>query len=95
LKRVYIFLLFSIVLVPLGLITQNPAWGEWENEYYQKNLGFIPKGIEESFSLKTLFPDYSTSFLGEVGSYYISAIVGVAIIFFIFMILKRVVKVER
>ena len=94
-KKIYLFLLFVIVLVPLGLLTQNPAWGEWENTHYKETLGFVPKGIENGFSLKALFPDYATSFLGEVGSYYFSAIVGVLVIFFIFLVLKKVVKVER
>jgi len=56
-KKIYLFLLFVIVFVPLGLLTQNPAWGEWENTHYKETLGFVPKGIENGFSLKALFPD--------------------------------------
>jgi len=91
-KKIYIFLLSITALVPLGLLTENPAWGEWESEKYKEMLGFIPKGIENSFSFKSLFSDYSTPFFGAVGSYYFSAVIGIGLIFLVFLILKRVIN---
>jgi len=93
-KKIYLFVLAVIALVPLGLISENPAWGEWENEYYEKALGFIPKAMQNSI-FEAPIPDYATSSLGDVGSYYFSAFLGVLIIFGVFFILKKVVKVER
>jgi len=87
-------LLAVVVLVPLGLLTQNPAWGEWEEGYYEKLLGYVPKGIAEAPSISAPLPDYSSSFLGETGSYYLSAVVGIGVIFGLFFLLKRVLKRE-
>ena len=87
-KKIYWFILAIIALVPLGLISENPAWGEWENEYYQKALGFIPKGMKEG-GFEAPIPDYATSSLGDVGSYYFSAILGVVLIFAVFFALKK------
>jgi len=91
-KKIYFFLLFITVLIPLGLLSENPAWGEWENEYYKEHLGFIPQGIQNGSFFKALMPEYSTSFLGNIGSYYFSAFLGILSIFTIFFILKKVIK---
>jgi len=94
-KKIYLFLFVVVVFVPLGLLTENPAWGEWEEAKYQQMLGYIPKGISNSLSIKSPFPDYSSGFLGEVGSYYLSAFIGISLIFIIFFLLKKVIKRER
>ncbi len=88
-KKAYIFLFGLVVLVPLGLLTSNPAWGEWDSEFYRQKLGFIPKGIEKGSFFEAPFGDYTTSFLGDVGSYYLSAVLGIVLIFGIFYLLKR------
>lgn len=88
-KKAYIFLFGLIVLVPLGLLTSNPAWGEWDSEFYRQKLGFIPKGIENGSLFKAPFSDYTTPFFGDVGSYYISAVLGVLLIYGVFYLLKR------
>ena len=94
-KKIYWFVAALLALVPLGLLSSNPAWGEWEEEYYQKTLGFIPKNIQEGFSINAPFSDYTTPFLGEVGSYYFSAVVGVVVLFGIYFLLYKVIKVEK
>jgi len=94
-RKIYYFLFGMIVLVPLGLISSNPAWGEWENEYYQQALGYIPKVINETEGVSVPFSDYTTSFFGEVGSYYFSAITGVVVLFGIFLLLQKVIKIEN
>jgi len=91
-KKIIYILISLIFIVPLGLyLTDAPAWGEWDSSYYKKVLGFIPKNIESSRANAPI-TDYSISGLGEVSSYYISAILGVAIIFAIFYLLKRFIK---
>jgi len=93
-KKIYLFLFAFVLFVPLGLISENPAWGEWDTQYYKELLGFIPKGIEDAKSISPIIPDYSVSNLGDVSGYYISAIVGIGLIYLIFFGLKRFV-VER
>jgi len=90
-KKIYYYLLGIVLLVPLGLITQNPAWGEWDESFYEQKLGFIPKGIENAKGVDAIFGDYQTTFFGDVGSYYFSALVGMVAIFGIFYLLKRLV----
>lgn len=88
-KKIAYPLLVLLILVPLGLISENPAWAEWDNEYYQKVLGFIPEGIKHSFSIKSAMPDYSIAGVNDVVSYYISAVLGVILIFGFFYFLGK------
>ena len=87
-----VFLLFALLLafVPLGLLTEAPAWGEWGKEFYQKNLGFIPEGIARAKELSTLFADYTLPGVHSVLGYYISAIVGSLVIMSIFYLLAKI-----
>lgn len=87
----YIFLLM-VSLVPLGLLTDASAWGEWDNAYYQKILGFIPEGIKNAKSINAFISDYSVKGLSDIAGYYISAIVGAVLIFGIFYIITKVKK---
>ncbi|WP_297440840.1 PDGLE domain-containing protein [Sulfurimonas sp.] len=94
-RKVYIVLLTMIVLVPLGLITDASAWGEWENEYYKNVLGFVPKGIENAEGMKPLIPDYSIVGVNETIGYYLSAIIGLVLIFFIYFMLMKMLKTKE
>jgi len=89
-KKVLYILFAMVLVVPLGLITESPAWGEWDNAYYEKVLGFIPKGIENSKGIKAFMANYSVKGVGSVEGYYISAIVGTLLVFSIFYIISRV-----
>ena len=89
-KELFILLLFFFLLIPIGLLTEYSAWGEWDISYYKKTLGFIPKGIIESFKIPAILPDYSLDNLNPVLSYYLSAILGVSIIFLAFWSLKNI-----
>ena len=81
-----------ILLVPLGLLTDAPAWGEWDNDYYKKVLGFVPEGMEKfNSSIKPLLPDYSLPGYSDVLGYYLSAIVGVGIIFLTYFIIGKII----
>jgi len=61
-KKLLIILGVLIVLTPLGLLTDAPAWGEWDSDYFKQTLGFIPQGIEKFshlISINAILPDYS------------------------------------
>lgn len=88
-KKIYYPLLIVLLLAPLGLISEYPAWAEWENEYYQEALGFIPKGIENAFHVGALMPDYTVEGLNDVIAYYLSGIIGVALIFGFFYLVGK------
>ena len=91
-KKIYYILIALIILSPIGLyLTDAPAWGEWDNSYYKKVLGFIPKGIENS-TQNAPIGDYSINGVNEIVSYYLSAIIGVSLIFLIFYFLKKALK---
>ncbi len=91
-KRALIILLFFLALVPLGLLTDAPAWGEWDNEYYEKVLGFLPEGFKNASGLNPILPDYSLPHTSPVIGYYVSAIVGVVLVFAIYFILAKIIK---
>ena len=88
-KKILLPMLVLFILIPLGLLSQNPAWAEWENEYYQEALGFIPQGIENAFHIKALAPDYTIEGMNDILSYYLSGLLGVALIFGIFYLLGK------
>ena len=91
-KRLLLILLVLTIATPLGLISESPAWGEWDIEYYQQVLGFIPKGIEQAKGVNAPIPDYEVSILGSVGSYYLSAVLGVILIAAFYFVLLKVIK---
>jgi len=94
-KKVLIILGVLIALVPLGLLTDNPAWGEWELEYYKERLGFVPKGMESASSIHPIIPDYEVPGLGSISGYYISAVIGVILVFAIYFILAKILRAKN
>jgi len=97
-KRLFIFLGILIALVPLGLLTDAPAWGEWDSSYFEKVLGFMPAGIEKvenTIHLKFLLPDYSLPGANDVVGYYVSAIVGAGLIFALYYLIYAMVKRKK
>lgn len=87
--KLYIVLFILIVTVPFGLLSKNPAWGEWENNHYQKVLGFIPNGIKNAYAIKSPMTDYSINGLNNVVSYYLSAIIGLLLLYGIFYFITK------
>jgi len=83
--RFFLLLLIVFIIVPLGLLTDYPAWGEWDLSFFKKSLGFIPEGLKKSPEVvKPIIPDYTLNHENPILSYYISAIIGVCLIFFSF-----------
>jgi len=91
-RRVWILLGILVLLSPLGLISQNSAWGEWEQSYYEKLLGFIPKGIVQAKGVEGLMPDYTLASTGSVTGYYLSALVGIVLLLGLYVLLLKWVK---
>ncbi|QOP43370.1 hypothetical protein FJR45_05155 [Sulfurimonas sediminis] len=89
-NKLYLLLSLLIVAVPLGLLSENPAWGEWEEDYYEKILGFIPTGIKNAHTLSSPLPDYSINGMNEVVSYYLSALLGLVLVYGIFYIFTKI-----
>lgn len=92
-KKILYPMLILFLLIPLGLISENPAWAEWENEYYQEAIGFIPHGIENAFRIKSMMPDYTMDGMNDIVAYYLSAILGIVLIFGFFYFLGK--KIAR
>jgi hypothetical protein len=95
LKKLLLVLGVMLAMVPLGLLTDAPAWGEWDLEFYKKVLGFIPKGMEEAPQLPHPLPDYSLPNGHPVVGYYISGVVGVAVVFLLTYLIGKAVLKKR
>ncbi|MCR4960073.1 MAG: cobalt transporter CbiM [Lachnospiraceae bacterium] len=85
-----ILLAALIVLVPLGLLAEGTAWGEWGTDEIAKietngvALGYTPAGMENGFSMEALIPDYAINGLPDIAGYIVSAIIGVAVMVILF-----------
>mgnify|MGYP003300697182 CR=1 FL=1 len=87
-----------VVLVPLGLLAEGTAWGEWgadEIAAIETNgvaLGYTPAGLENGWALESLIPDYSMGGVPEVAAYILSAVIGIAILVITFRLLSNLKK---
>ncbi len=94
--RNVLFLMFILLLMlPLGLMTDAPAWGEWDLSFYEKALGFIPEGIKKGNVIDPLIQDYILKDLPPVLSYYLSAFIGTVLIFLSFYWIKIIRKKDE
>lgn len=95
---VYALLTVLICAVPLGLIAEGTAWGEWSADEIAgvvsdgTALGYIPSGMTSGFELSTIFPDYSVAGLPAAAGYILSAVIGVAIVVILFRIISASMK---
>ena len=92
-KPLYLLLSALIICVPLGLIAQGTAWGEWGAEEIAataeggSTLGYVPSAIADGFSIHALMADYSAAGLPAALGYILSAAVGAALLIIIFRLL--------
>jgi len=92
-KKIVFLVFLVIILTPLGILTDYAAWGEWEHHYFQKILGFIPEGIKNSSNLVTpLVPNYQVLQGSKTLNQYLSAILGVGLIFGVFYLIRIMLK---
>jgi hypothetical protein len=91
--KILTILIFFFLIIPLGLLTNYEAWGEWDLSFFKEHLGYIPKGIESYHHIfNSLLPDYTFLPNNPIFSYYISAIIGVLTIFSIFYLIRQINK---
>ncbi len=94
-KKMWIGLAILIILTPLGLLAEGTAFGEWGSEELQKELGYVPSGVEHGENLwHSLFPDYTVagfegSFLHSSIGYILSAVIGIALIYIVTIALGK------
>jgi hypothetical protein len=89
-KHLGIILLLAIVITPLGLLAVGTAYGEWSSEDLQQMLGYVPNGIKQGEKFwKAPIADYSLVNLDSNFGYWISALVGTALIMGIFFLVKK------
>jgi cobalt/nickel transport protein len=88
-KTLIIFLLIMLALVPLGLISEYPAWGEWGIEEFQTMVGYIPHGMQNA-GIDAPIPDYEINSLSPIWSTLISAAIGIVLSFLFFTGIKKV-----
>ena len=88
LKRLLIVFVILIILVPIGLLATygGEAYGEWGPDELQKMVGYVPAGFQSITGLwNAPLSGYGTpatppGFAGDSLGYYLSAVVGVAVI---------------
>lgn len=92
-KPLLVLLGLLICAVPLGLLAEGTAWGEWGTDEISSiitkgsALGYTPKGMTHGFSLQTLLPDYSVAGLPDVAGYIVSAIIGITLLIIVFRLI--------
>ncbi len=93
LRRALTVLALTLLLVPAGLLTEAPAWGEWELEELERRLGFVPRGLAEARTwVPGLLPEYTLEGAPPVVGYLLSALVGVGAILLLFGLIYLVVR---
>lgn len=86
----YLLIAALVVAVPLGLLAEGTAWGEWGVDEISnlvsggKVLGYTPQGMATGWEWSSIFPDYTMAGLPDVAAYILSAIIGVAITVLLF-----------
>lgn len=99
-KPLFGLLAVLVLLVPLGLLAQGTAWGEWGSDEISqivtngKALGYTPKGLSDGFSLNAILPDYSVPGLPDAVGYILSAVIGIAILVIAFRLIAAMMKTK-
>lgn len=100
LKPLYYLLGALLVLVPLGLLAEGTAWGEWGADEIAEvvtagsALGYTPHAIANGFELSVLFPDYTMGGIPDWFAYILSAIIGVALSIVLFRVIGAGMKTK-
>ena len=95
---IYLLLGVLVLAVPLGLLAEGTAWGEWGAEEIAEvvtagsALGYVPYFLEHGFELSVLFPDYTMGGIPDWFAYILSAIIGVTLSIVFFRVLGAGMK---
>lgn len=96
-----ILLALLVAFVPLGLLAEGTAWGEWGSDEIAEvvsngtALGYTPAGLENGWALESLIPDYSMAGVPEILGYILSAVIGIAILVILFRIISSLKKTKK
>jgi cobalt/nickel transport system permease protein len=97
-RSAYVLLGVLICAVPLGLLAEGTAWGEWGVEEMAglvsggTALGYTPNGMLTGFSLEAIFPDYTIAGIPDAAAYILSAVIGVALVVILFRLIAAIMK---
>jgi len=97
-RPMLILLALLIAVVPLGLLAEGTAWGEWGTDEIAEVvsggevLGYTPAGMESGFELSTIMPDYTVAGLPDAAGYIVSAVIGTAICVIAFRLISSGMK---
>lgn len=93
-RPLYLLIAALICLVPLGLLAEGTAWGEWGSDEIMEITGltYVPKELGNGWSLSSIFPDYSVAGLPAAAGYIISAVIGVTLILILFRLFAQFKK---
>ena len=92
------FIIFLLILTPLGLLAEGTAFGEWSNEelleiLHKTNPGaLLPKGFERGFEFNSIFPDYTIPNTNLSIGYILSAVTAILIFFILGKIIQTVIQ---
>ena len=92
-RRIRYFLIFLVVISPLGLLAQGTAFGEWSTEELSQMLAAdhistsAPQGMVHGFNFSSIFSDYQIPHTTLSLGYILSAVTAVLI----FYILSKVI----
>ena len=91
-----IIILCILLIVPLGLLTSAPAWGEWSYEHFKALIGFVPKGMQKfSMFYNAPFSEYSINNINPSLGYYLTAAFGLIALTFIFYLILKLTKLKK
>ena len=92
------FIIFLLILTPLGLLAEGTAFGEWSNEELLEILNktnpgaLLPKGLERGFEFNSIFPDYTIPNTNLPIGYILSAVTAILIFFILGKIIQTVIQ---
>ena len=80
-RNLGLILIILVIAVPLGIFAVGTAYGEWGSDELQAMLGYVPSGVQAGESLwHAPLPDYGFGNLDPNVGYWLSAVIGVAVI---------------
>jgi len=92
-KYLSVFILAAIIMTPIGLVAEGSAWGEWSSDEIHTMLGYVPQSIAQAKPLiGAMIPDYAINGFGALASTWLSAVIGVGLVFGVMIAIKKSAK---
>ena len=95
-KPLGVLIAVMIAAVPLGLLAEGTAWGEWSiEEIAAAGAGYTPLGMSRGIRWQALLPEYSVAGIPSWLGYLMSAMVGTAVCIIVFKLLSEAAGKRR